>query len=133
MVRTFLMSSIREMGRISVVAPFGMRDMVSSLDGKKIDNYLSQGCALWKRRARKLRVKPLWRADLGMDLMPGSIWGIEVVVVVGIVRDQGCWRAGWAGAGWNRCLMLWCAEMTRCLVSVSTMWYSGWYIGMCSD
>ena len=67
------MSSIREMGRISVVAPFGMRDMVSSLDGKKIDNYLSQGCALWKRRARKLRVKPLWRADLGMDLMPGSI------------------------------------------------------------
>ena len=41
-----------------------------------------------------LRVKPLWRAEPGIGLISGSICGIGVVVVVGVVRDQSHWRMG---------------------------------------
>ena len=108
MVKNHLMSSMSDMGCLSVVDPFGMSAMVSTLNGLGMMRWLREKMIICSPtvsycdgiQAKMLRVKLLWRVNPGIDLIPGSIYTTGVVVVgVGVVvvsdvSNQDHWRTG---------------------------------------
>ena len=76
------MSSMSDIGHLSVVNPFRMRTIVNFLDGMSMIRWMREKSIIFYlnaihcggRRVRILKVKLLWRVDPGMDLIPGSGW-----------------------------------------------------------